>query len=132
MGWRDDDEREFDYRPRRRRLRKKTGSPLLGIAALAIGVLSVIAVFILIVAIAAIDVAKRGQVNDNDPEMILVGLGFIGTLLLTVVGVVLGSVGAFGSNTTGMVCSIVGAVVNVLVLFGVLSIMCLGLIVGPN
>jgi hypothetical protein len=121
----DDDDDDYDIRrSRRRRRKKRQGGAALGIISFAIAIICMFAVFVLL--IAAVVIGANGPVNDNDPVVVMLGLGIIGCMLAAVVGIVLGAVGAFQSNTIGTTCSIIGVAINTLILLGVLFVMCLG------
>ncbi|MBI1831896.1 MAG: hypothetical protein HYR84_10650 [Planctomycetes bacterium] len=131
MGWRDEED-DDDYDDIGRRMRERSdqqapkGSAALGISSLSISfvaILGVIGLFAIAVAVAA---ANNGRVGPRDPAILFIVFGFIACMLLTVVGIVLGGIGAFSTNATGMTCAIIGGVLNAMTLFGLLALMCIG------
>lgn len=129
MGWRDRDEDDHDdfrdVRRRRRRKREK-GNAVLGVISVSVAVLATImigGVFLVAVIMAA---REQGPIDDRDPRAIVIGAGAICSLLLAVTGAVLGIVGLFLSNHTGMICSILGLVFSSLLVMGIMGLMCLG------
>lgn len=101
----------------------------MGVASLFIAILVGIGLFALIAIATAMAMGKNGPPNNNDPMMVLVGLGIIGGCGLALVGLVLGIIGALQSNRKSL-CGILGASFNGLILLGVGGLMCLGLAVG--
>jgi hypothetical protein len=64
--------------------------------------------------------------GNEDPVEMLLGLGLIGSGCLNLAGVVLGFVGCFQSDR-GIIWSILGAVFNTILVFGVIALVCAGL-----
>ena len=121
-----EDIRLRDVRARERGPRPQSG---LGMVSLVIAIVMVVAMLGLIGVAVVVTEKNGGQMNDNDPVAITLGLGIIGCLLITVIGLVLGLVGAFQSDRNPTL-AIVGTVLNGVILLGVVSLMCLGVFMG--
>jgi hypothetical protein len=130
MGWRDDryDDLDIDLRRPDAEPPPRRGSAVLGITSLILGIFSALlflaSLFSLGVARAA---AGPGPPGPEENAIGLVALLFgVSVPILAVVGLVLGIIGAFVSNHTGMICSIVGIVLNAVILVVILVFTCLG------
>lgn len=132
----DDDLDDLDIRRRRRedyrvreeppRDRPESG---MGIISLLISIVVGIGMFALIAIATAMTMNQPQPPRNDDPAMIIVGLGIIGGCGLALVGLVLGVMGAMQSNRRGM-CGILGSIFNGLILLGVGALMCIGLAAG--
>ena len=67
-------------------------------------------------------------VSEGDAEMQVVGIFFLSSMLLAVIGGVLGIITCFQKNKK-KVLGIIGLVLNVLTIFGVVILMAIGFIV---
>lgn len=133
MGWRDEDDDNFDdlRRDRDRSPPAPQGSAALGISSIVVAFVSIIAVIGIFVIIVVMAAANNRPPGPRDAAMIFLSFGlFIASLLLAVVGLVLGAVGVFSANATGMTCGIIGAVLNAMIVFGILGLMCFGVLTG--
>jgi hypothetical protein len=132
----DDDDDEFDdldigrYPKRGYRApdapRPQSG---LGIASLLLSIFCGVSLFGLIAMAGIISINQNGQVNDNDPAMVALGLGILASCGFTLIGLVLGAVGCFQPDRNP-ICAILGSIFNLLILLGVGSLMCLGIVLG--
>jgi hypothetical protein len=113
----------FDDRPR------ELPQSGLGIASLFIAVVMGIGLFVLFGIVVVIAARQNGQLADNDPIAIVLGLGFIGGCAMAVIGLVLGIVGSMQPDRRGL-CGILGSIFNALILLGVGALICAGLLMG--
>jgi hypothetical protein len=99
----------------------------LGIASLVIGVFSIL------VAVGAIGLAtfitatNPIAVQNEDPVLAVIGLGIIGAIGLSLMGMGLG-IGSLFVGTRSKILGILGIVANFLVLFGLCGIMIVGIV----
>lgn len=130
----DDDDDDFDDLDIGRFRKRDYGDPDaprpqsgLGIASLILSIFCGVSLFGLIMMAAII--SANGQVNDEDPAMVALGLGMVAGCGFTLIGLVLGVVGCFqpGRNPT---CGILGSIFNGLILLGVGGLLCTGLLIG--
>ena len=97
--------------------------------AIAAGVLGMILLMIAVVIGAHQEALGQPPMNENDPMAIALGVGILGSLGGTLIGLVLGVVGCFQSERN-LVLPILGTVLNALILLGAIFVMCLGLAAG--
>jgi hypothetical protein len=127
MDDRDDyDDLNIDLGPRHADPRERKGA-VLGITSL---VLAVINVGLFIVAFIGVSMLPQAQQPGQPAEarVIVSGVGVIGVTIpiLAIVGIVLGIIGAFLDNHTGLICAVLGIVFNSLVLITLVVLTCLG------
>jgi hypothetical protein len=120
----DDDDFTSRLRKRSRRPRAVRHS-VLGIASLAIAILMGFSIFFFIVLSAIF--SAQGPMNDRDPKAMVLGFGIIGSSALALVGGVLGVVGLFQPKRH-KVFPIIGTIFNAILIFGVMFLMCIGLV----
>src|SRR5450755_1194271 len=106
MGWRDNDDYDYDRikigrRDEGDRSKSQSG---IGIISLLISVVVGVLLVVLIVVATLIAVGQNGQVNDKDPLAVVVGLGILLGLGGALVGLVLGVVGAMQTDRN-ILCS---------------------------
>ncbi len=100
-----------------------------GLTSVVIAVLMFLA-FLFFIAIAAVmDANNNGPMRDDDPRAIVLGLGILGGFGLNITGLVLGIVGCCQPNRSSA-CGVIGTVLNGLLLFGMLFLICIGLAMG--
>ncbi len=98
-------------------------------ASICLAILVFLGYFLVIGAAAVIAAGNNAPMRDDDPKAVVIGLGFIASGCLNLVGLVLGCVGTFQPNRS-VLCGILGAVFNAVLLFGVIALVCLGLAMG--
>jgi hypothetical protein len=147
MGYYDDDDRyddsprrrsryedDFDDAPYRSRSRDDDdGRPLkhsrFGIAsfiiALAVGVFE----FILIAIAGVLSVQAGGELDENSPEAMLLGLGILGGFAMNLISLGL-AIAGLCERRRNKVFAILGLVINVLLFFGVCGLMAIGAAAG--
>lgn len=96
----------------------------LGVSSLVIGVIVLVGEFAAVVA-AGVMAMQPGGVDEESPQAVILGLAMMVGLMLAIVGLVLGIVGA-ASATQHKVFSIIGLLINGLVLLGVVGLLILG------
>lgn len=101
----------------------------LGIASLLMAIGLAVLMFALIAGAVIMAANQNGQVNDRDPVAAVLGLGILACCGFTLIGFVLGLVGCFQPDR-GALCGILGSIFNGLILLGVGSLMCVGLVLG--
>ena len=100
---------------------------VLGITSLVLGVASGLLFLLAILGVSLLPQAQQpGQPADGG--VIVTGVSVIGVTMpiLALVGLVLGIIGAFLDNRTGLLCAILGIVLNSLVLLTLIILTCLG------
>ncbi len=131
----DDDDDDFDdirVGRRRNRYRARSGSkPQSGLGITSVCLAGVVffgylATFALAI---AFEVNNNAPRRDDDPLENLLVLGLIGSGCLNLAGVVLGFVGCFQTDRS-IIWAILGAVFNTILLFGVIALVCAGLLMG--
>jgi hypothetical protein len=127
MGWRDDYDYD-DIKLDRHEHGPKSQSGI-GITSLLISVVVGALLVVLIVVATLIAVGQNGQVNDQDPLAVVVGLGILFGLGGALVGLVLGVVGSLQSDRK-ILCAVLGAIFNTLILVGVIGLICTGVMLG--
>jgi hypothetical protein len=125
----DDDYDDFRIRRPRRRAPREAPHSGLGIASLFIAIVMGIGMFILFSIAVVISLRQNGQVNDNDPVVVALGLGLLGGCGMSLVGLVLGIIGALQPDRKALY-GILGSVFNGMILVGVGGIICLGILAG--
>ena len=94
----DENDPEDDARFRRRTGPNRDGHAAIGIISFVAALLSGVAVFVL-AAVAGFLTASRGDLAEDSPEAVALGLGIIAGLVLALLALVLGVVGLFqGGN----------------------------------
>ncbi len=88
-----------------------------------------IAMFILVMIATIFAIRQNGAPADNDPVMGVVGLGIIVGCGLSLVGLVLGIIGAMQPERRGLY-GVLGSIFNGLILLGVGGLLCLGILAG--
>ena len=101
----------------------------LGIASLFIAIVMGILLFILFSIAVVISIKQNGQINDNDPVMVSLVLGMMGGLGMTLIGLVLGIIGALQPDRKGLY-GVLGSAFNAMILLGVGGVICLGILAG--
>jgi hypothetical protein len=101
----------------------------MGIASVCLAVVVFVGYFALIATIGVVAAKNNQPMRDDDPVAVIGGLGIIGTFCLNIIGLVLGFIGCFQSDRN-VLCGILGAVFNTLLLFGVIALVCMGLAMG--
>ena len=99
-----------------------------GIASFAIGILSGLAEFAMVVIAGVMEASTPGGVNEEAPAVILLGLCLIGGGL-ALLGIVLGIVGLVQANRS-KIFAVLGLVFNALVILGVIGLMIVGIAMG--
>ena len=127
MGWRDDHDYD-DIRIGRHRDDPKSQSGI-GIISLLTSIVVGALLVVLIVVATLIAVGQNGQVNDKDPLAVVVGLGILLGLGGALVGLVLGVVGALQTDRN-ILCAVLGAIFNALIVLGVIGLACMGAMAG--
>jgi hypothetical protein len=116
------------------RLRRRDTAPKslsgLGMVSIGIGVLMFMVFPALFVLAAMLDDPNNAQPPDKDPAMMAVGLGLLLSLGFTLIGLVLGIIGCCQPDRS-MVCGLLGAILNGLLLLGMIALVCTGLALGP-
>ncbi len=131
----DDDLDDLDIRRRRRDDYRDREEPRdlpesgMGITSLFISIVVGIGMFALVAIATAMTMNQPQPPRNDDPAMVIVGLGIIGGCGLALVGLVLGIVGATQANRRRL-CGILGSIFNGLILLGVGALMCIGLAAG--
>jgi len=97
----------------------------LGIASFAIAIFAGFLVFVLVAIAVVIAVMAQGELDENTPEAILVGLGIIGALLIDLLAVVLGIAGLFQAERKKLF-AVLGIIIGSLVFLGVALLIVLG------
>jgi hypothetical protein len=101
----------------------------LGLASLLIAIGVILLEFLLVGIIVLLTAENNGQMNENDPAAIVLGLGILGSIGINLIGLVLGIVGCFQADRS-IVLAVIGTTLNGLVLFGAASFFCVALIMG--
>ena len=126
----DENDPEDDARFRRRTGPNRDGHAAIGIISFVAALLSGVAVFAL-AAVAGFLTASRGDLAEDSPEAVALGLGIIAGLvlaLLALLALVLGVVGLFqGGNR---LFPTLGATLSGLVLLGTAGLICAGIVAG--
>jgi hypothetical protein len=131
---RDDDDDYDDIRVGGRRHRdappgEKPQSGL-GVGSIFLGIIVFVGYFVVIGAAVVIAGGNNNApMRDDDPVAVALGLGIIGTFCLNLIGLVLGIVACFQSDRN-MLCGILGTVFNAILFFGVITLVCAGLLMG--
>jgi hypothetical protein len=115
----------YDDRPRNR----PQGSSMPGIVSFIIGIASGLVICVLIVVAVILTLEAGGNLDENSPEAMIVGLGIIGALGLALVGLILGIIGLGGDRPLKVLAGL-GVVFNGLILLGTLGLIVLGIAVG--
>jgi hypothetical protein len=119
----DDDELDLRYRRSARGPRPHSGAGMVSFAMALIAALGgVIATVLAVVLSMAVP-----PVADDDPIMILTVLVFLGSVMTSFAGLVVGFVGAFQSDRNATY-AVVGLGVNAVVLLGMIGLMALGIL----
>jgi hypothetical protein len=133
---RDDDDDYDDIRVGRGRRRDRDDAPAgpkpqsgLGIASVCLAIVVFVGYFFLIATIGVIAAQNNAPMKDDDPVAVVGGLGIIGTFCLNLIGLVMGFVGCFQSDRN-VLCAILGTTFNAILLFGVIALVCAGLMMG--
>jgi hypothetical protein len=131
MSWHDDDDDYDDIRIRRRprRSREREGQSGIGVISLLTSIVTGVLIAVLFVFVMIISVGPNGPPPDDDPKVIMIGLGFLASMGAALIGLVLGIVGSIQPHR-GILCAILGAVFNALILFGVIGLICTGILFG--
>ena len=108
---------------------EREGQSGIGIISLLTSVITAMLIAVLFVVVVIISVGPNGPPPDNDPKMVMIGLGFLTCLGAALIGLVLGIVGSIQPHR-GILCAILGAVFNALILLGVSGLICAGLAIG--
>jgi hypothetical protein len=102
-----------------------------GIASTVLGVIMGVAVFGLLVIAGIMETNTPGGIDEESPQAIVLGVLIIGSLVLSLVGLVLGLVGVFQPQRNKIFPGI-GIGVNALLVLGTLAIVCLGMLAGGS
>ena len=119
--------RERLYRHNRVGSEGGRGHAAVGIASCLVALLSGVMVFALVV-VAGVLSSTRGELSEDSPEAILIGLGIIAGIGLAVLALILGVIGLFQQNDK--LFPILGTTFSGLVLLGSILIICAGLLAG--
>jgi hypothetical protein len=130
-----DDEDEDEDRPRRRRYQDDAGDydfrtrvlphSGLGIASLVIAVLAGVGLLALFTIAGIMAEEAGGDLDENSPKVMLLGVFAIGGLGLALLGAALGLAGVLQKGRKKLFGTL-GLVINALVLLGSLGLMCVG------
>lgn len=110
----------YGYGPERR-----MGESGLGIASFIISIVSGLGVFTLFLMAAYMDVRRQGPLEDDSPEIVLIGLGILGAGLLALIGLGLGIAGVAQRSRT-RIFAVIGLIFNALIALGMVSLMAVG------
>jgi len=124
---RGDDYGDRSYRHRGERTEREPGHSAIGIISGVAALLSGFAVFSLATLAGVLTVA-RGDLAEDSPEAILIGLGIIAGVGVALLALILGVVGLFQSGNK--LFPILGTVGSSLVLIGIGLLGCAGLVAG--
>jgi len=131
---RDDDDDYDDIRVGRRPYRDAPPGVKpqsgLGIGAIFLAIIVFVGYFVVFGAAVVIAGGNNNPPRrDDDPVLVVLGLGIIGTFCLNLIGLVLAIVGCFQSDRN-ILCGILGTVFNAILFFGVITLVCAGLLMG--
>ena len=98
----------------------------LGIASFTLGILAGIATFALIGFAGYVELSTPGGMNEESPIAVIVGLGMFAIIGLCFIGGALGVAALFQSNRT-RVFSILGIILNVMVVLGLVGLGVIGM-----
>jgi hypothetical protein len=120
-----------DYDDIRLNVRDQGPKPMsgMGLASLLIAIGMGLLLLVLVGIAGIVSAEQGGQMNENDPAAILLGLGILGGLGGTLIGLVLGIVGCYQPDRS-IVLAVLGTIFNGLVILGVLSLFCIGILMG--
>lgn len=96
-----------------------------GIASFIMGLIVMVGMLALFVVAGMMALRANGQINEESPEAIALGLGIIGGCFLALIGVIFAIVGLVNPSKA-KVFSVLGLVFNGLVLLGVIGMMVIG------
>ena len=100
---------------------------MLGILSFLAALLAGLMTFGLVV-VAGVISSNQGNLADDSPEAIVIGLGFFACVGLTLVALILGVVGLFRPNDK--LFPILGTSFSGLILFGCIVLVCIGILAG--
>jgi hypothetical protein len=130
MGWRDDryDDLDIDLRRPDAEPPPRRGGAVLGVTSLSLGVLSALLFLASLFGMGLMRAAAGpGPPGPEGNAIGLIALVFGASVpILAIVGLVLGIIGVCVSNHTGLICSVVGIVLNAVILVVILVFICLG------
>ncbi len=101
----------------------------LGIASLVIAILAGVAIFALIVYAGMMAASSGGEIDEESPLAIALGLGLFAVIGLHLLGIGLGVAGLFQSNRARTV-AVLGLTLNFLIIAGFVCLMVIGLTVA--
>lgn len=100
----------------------------LGIASFAIGLAAGVLEFLCIVGAGALEVSTPGGIDKNSPVVVMIGLAILAGFPVALFGIGLGIAGLFQRRKK--VFSVLGIVMNILVILGVALILVVGTMAG--
>jgi hypothetical protein len=119
----EDDEEDYDLR---KRDEPHSG---LGIASLVLAAFAVVGLLILIGIAGVMAADAGGELDEDSPELAVLGVLVLGACALTLLGLGLG-IGALLQKDRRKTFGIAGVIANGLVLLGAAALMCLGAMMG--
>ena len=111
----------------RERFQRERGHSVMGILSCLTALLAGVMTFTLFL-VAGVMSANRGDLPEDSPEAIALGLGFFACVGLTLVAMILGVVGLFGKKDK--LFPILGTSFSALILFGTILLVCAGIVAG--
>jgi hypothetical protein len=116
----EDDEGEYDFR---KRDEPHSGA---GIASVVIAGLAGLAFLILIAVAGVMAQGQGGELDENSPETIVLGMALLADAALALIGVIVAIVGLAQKDRKKVSC-ILGVVINGLLLLGMSGLICIGI-----
>jgi len=101
----------------------------LGIASFALSIFSGVMLFVMIVIAGVMEQSTPGGMDENAPEVMLLGFGILGFGFCSFVAFILGIAGLFQSNTK-KILAVLGLLFSGMVMLGTLGLVVLGLAMG--
>ena len=103
----------------------KSQFSVLGIISFITGLLTLIGLFGLVVLAGILSQASEGEIDENSPVALILGLALIGSIIPSLIGIVCGVVGLFEPNKN-RVFSILGIALSSLGILVLVGLMVLG------
>jgi|JI9StandDraft_1071089.scaffolds.fasta_scaffold00278_6 hypothetical protein len=107
----------------------KSQFSILGIISFVVGLLTVIGLFGLLVLAGILSLASDGEIDENSPVALILGLVLIGSIIPSLIGIVCGVVGLFETNKN-RVFAILGIALSSLGILALIGLMVLGAMMG--
>jgi hypothetical protein len=117
---------DFDYD---REPRKTQGSSLPCVLSFILALVAGVLILGVFVAAGVLTMQAGGDLDENSPEAVFIGLGMMAGLGLALLGLILGIVGTLGDHSK-KVFAYIGATLNGLILLGTVGLICAGIAVG--